>query len=218
MTARLSLSRTILVSACAILAAAHPAFATGETAASPPKSNLEILKSLLERVAQEVVELSHLRPGDTVDFRMQPAEDGWIAQQAITSGLRTAGCQVFVRPDSGRRSGYGFHLLSAALRVRYDDMYHDGFLGTRKVTRSVSASVTCDVTRWETGELVYTGSHSLESADTVAADDIATLELPPAKATHAELPSESFLDRVLEPVVIIGATGISIYLFFHVRS
>src|ERR1043166_2546268 len=65
---------------------------------------------------------------------------------------------------------------------------------------------------------LYTGSPSAQSADTVAVDEVQGLELAAAKTTHGELPSESFLDRVLEPVVIIGATGVSIYLFFHVRS
>jgi len=176
------------------------------------------MQSLLERIGQEIIGRAHVRAGDTVSFRMRQVEDGWIAENAITSGLRASGCLVFAGPDSVRRTGYSVQLLSAALHVQYSDMYHDGFLGTRKVTRTVSAQVTCDVLRSDTREVVYSGSTAQESVDTVAVDNIPDLELPSARSTHAELPAESFLDRVLEPVVIIGATGVSIYLFFHVRS
>ncbi len=176
------------------------------------------MQSLLGHITQEIKGHSRLHAGDTIVFRMGTAEDGWIVQNALTADLASSGFAVFLRRDSVRQGGYSLQVLSAALKVMYEDMYHDGFLGTRKVRRTVSAAVTCELLRPETGEFIYTGSPSVESADTVAVDDIPTLELASAKTTHGEVPSESFLDRVLEPVVIIGATGVSIYLFFHVRS
>jgi hypothetical protein len=211
-------AHVVLVSACLTFAAARPANANEAGEAPHPGSNLEAMQSLLKSVTQKLIADSHLHGGDTVVFRMGAAEDGWIVQNALTAGLASAGLSLFLRRDSIRQSGYALQVHSAALRVTYDDMYHDGFLGTRKVRRTVSTAVTCELLRPETGELLYTGSPSAQAVDTVAVDDIPNLELGTAKTTHGDLPSENFLDRVLEPVVIIGATGVSIYLFFHVRS
>ncbi|HEY6192019.1 MAG TPA: hypothetical protein VI215_06785 [Bacteroidota bacterium] len=218
MTLRSSLALLFLVSACLTLASVRPASATGMGEAPHSKSNLEVMQSLLGRITQELLGHSRLHAGDTILFRMGAAEDGWIVQNALTASLASSGYPVFLRRDSVRQGGPSLLVHSAELRVMYEDMYHDGFLGTRKVRRTVSAAVTCELLRPETGELVYTGSPSAQSADTVAVDEVQGLELAAAKTTHGELPSESFLDRVLEPVVIIGATGVSIYLFFHVRS
>jgi hypothetical protein len=210
--------RSLLLSACFALAAANPASASGDSGTAHAKSNLEIMQSLLERLTQEIIGKGRLRAGDTIAFRMGTAEDGWIVQNALTAGFGSSGVAVFLLRDTLRPAGEVLHVLSAPLHVMYEEMYHDGFLGTRKVRRTVSASVTCELVRTATGELMYAGSPSLQSSDTVVVDDIPNLELTTAKTTHAELPAENFLDRVLEPLVIIGATGVSIYLFFHVRS
>jgi hypothetical protein len=175
------------------------------------------MQTLLGTIARDLGSRSGMRPGDTVDIRMRPEADGWITREAMTSAFRESGFQVFVGNDSSRRGGFQVQLHSSDLHVRYDDLHHDGFLGAAKVRRTVSAGVLCEITR-AAGEVVFSGSPSLEASDTVAADEISALELASAKATHAELPPERFLDKVLEPLIIIGATGISVFLFFHVRS
>jgi hypothetical protein len=186
------------------------------------ETNLEVLQSLLARMSDEIAAQSRFTPGDTVRLRVAQGEEHWIARNAIAARLKTLGCVLFLVPDSAAPSpaggGYVMEVHSAPLRVRYDDMFRDGLLGTRKVRRTVSAAVTCDVFRPGSREAAYSGSPSLSAADTVAADDVSSLELASAKETRSELPSEGFLDRVLAPAVIIGATGVSIYLFFHVRS
>jgi hypothetical protein len=207
-----------MISVCLVLTTGEGR-ATGEgDSTGAAKTNLEVMQAILGRIAREIIGASPVRRGDTVDLRMKPADESWIAQHAVTSEFRAFGCPVFIPNDSVRHTGFEIRIYTSEMHVRYDNMHRDGFLGTRKVRRTVSATMTCDVIAPGSGELVYSASPSLSSADTVAEGDIGNLELPSAKATRAELPSESFLDRVLEPVVIIGATGISIYLLFHVRS
>src|SRR5258708_7597000 len=103
------------------------------------------MQTLLGTIARELGSRSGLRAGDTVDFRMRPAEDGWIAREAMTSAFRESGYQVFVGNDSSRRGGFQVQLHSSDLHVRYDDLYHDGFLGAAKVRRTVSAAVVCEI-------------------------------------------------------------------------
>ncbi len=206
-----------LAEACLLLAFFIPRGAVSGESALRPKTNLETMQDLLGRIAGELGNRSGMRSGDTVEVRTRPAEQGWIAREALTAAFRGSGIQVFVGSDSSKNGQFQLQLYTSDLHVRYDDLYHDGFLGAAKVKRTVSAGVVCDIVR-STGELAYSGSPSLESSDTVNADEVSGLELASAKVTHAELPPERFLDKVLEPLIIIGATGISVFLFFHVRS
>ncbi|OLD71636.1 MAG: hypothetical protein AUI33_07685 [Ignavibacteria bacterium 13_1_40CM_2_61_4] len=202
---------------CLSLGLVHAAMA-GETDPPPAGTNLEIMQSLIGRITRDVIGHSRIPSGDTVLFRIRSSPDSWIVQNATLAELRAAGYTVLLPSDSGGHTGSAMHIHSAELRVRYDDMYHDGFLGARKVRRTVSVAVACDVIDQASHEVLYSGAPAVESADTVRVDEIPNLELASARSTHAELPPETFPDRVLEPLVIIGATGVAVYLFFHVRS
>jgi hypothetical protein len=202
---------------CLSLGIGHAAMA-GENNPAPTRTNLEIMQSLIGRITRDVIGHSGIPGGDTVLFRIQSGPDSWIVQNAMLAELRTSGYPVLLPADSGAQRGYAMHIQSSELRVRYDDMYHDGFLGARKARRTVSAAVTCEVVNPGSHEVLYSGAPAAEAADTVRVDEVANLELASARSTHAELPAETFPDRVFEPLVIIGATGIAVYLFFHVRS
>ena len=83
---------------------------------------------------------------------------------------------------------------------------------------SVLVSIIYQANRIPFGEILSSKSISEEISDTVSVDDISTVEDPNINITHAELPTEPFIDKFVEPFVIIGATGVAVYLFFHVRS
>jgi len=202
---------------CLSLGIGHAAMA-GENNPPPTRTNIEIMQSLVGRITRDLIGHSPIPAGDTVLFRMQSGPDNWIVQNAMLAELRASGYPVLLVSDTGAQRGDAVHIHSAELRVRYDDMYHDGFLGARKLRRTVSAAVACDVINPASHEVLYSGAPAVESADTVRVDEIQNLELASVRATHAELPAETFPDRVLEPLVIIGATGVAVYLFFHVRS
>ncbi|HYQ86883.1 MAG TPA: hypothetical protein VES59_06545 [Bacteroidota bacterium] len=202
---------------CLSLGIGHTAMG-GENNPAPARTNLEIMQSLIGRITRDVLGQSRIPGRDTVLFHIHSGPDGWIVQNAVLAELRASGYPVLLASDSGAQRGYAVHIHSAELRTRYDDTYHDGFLGARKARRTVSAAVACDVINPATHEVLYSGAPAVESADTVRVDEIPNLELASARSTHAELPAETFPDRVLEPLVIIGATGVAVYLFFHVRT
>jgi len=182
------------------------------------KTNLECLQYLYGKITAEFIERSKIGSSDSIDLICAQGEDSWIARDAVESALKARGCTVFSRKDT---LGSAKMLMDAAgfeMKIRYEDPFREGIIGANKSRRVATASVALRLTMRNTQELLFTQSMKEEFADTVRVDDIPGLELPSARSTHGELPSGSFIDRVIEPFVIIGATGVVVYLFFHVRT
>jgi hypothetical protein len=104
------------------------------------------------------------------------------------------------------------------LNVRYNNMFKEGIFGSKHVEREVAVQFSSDLRNQVTNEILTGGTHSRLYIDTVAVEDVGSIENESVSVTHGELPSEAFLDRFIEPFVIIGATGVAIYLLFHIRS
>jgi hypothetical protein len=109
-------------------------------------------------------------------------------------------------------------IIFPELKVMYDDSFRSGFLGETKTKRTVSLSFPFLIKENQTNKVVTSGTLPFSYSDTVSVSMIPMLEQDGIPNTHAPMPGGSFFDKLLEPFIIIGATGIAIYLFFHVRS
>ena len=97
-------------------------------------------------------------------------------------------------------------------------MYREGMFGAKKVKRTVTAEMAYQTIDADTREMRANGTLTKSKSDTVFVDMVPDLETANVQSTHAVLPDDSVLDRIFEPVVIVGAAGVAIYLFFHIRS
>ena len=182
------------------------------------KTNCEVMQELVDTLTLQIMDQSHITSGDTIRVRLKPQEDGWIAQTSIMNSLKAKGYTLLTGDSTLLHGHFIFDVLASDLQVRYDNMFHDGFLGSKKVRRTVTTKLVYQMINIPTGEVLRSDSPTTQFIDTVLVDDIAALELSSAKSTHNPLPSDTFIDKVIEPFVIIGATGVAVYLFFHVRS
>ncbi|MBI1806362.1 MAG: hypothetical protein HYR76_04850 [Ignavibacteria bacterium] len=182
------------------------------------KTNLHVLQDLVAAEVGEVIEHSKLVAGNRIEMKCPPADDNWIMCNSISSTLQSFGCRVFTPGDTAITPDFMIDVGGAEMRVRYEDVFRNGMFGSKKVRRTISVGVSVESMNTKTKEVLFSGFLRKEVSDTVAVDDIPTLELASAKSTHAELPPETTFDRIVEPFVIIGATGVIVYLFFHVRS
>ena len=176
------------------------------------------MQSLVETITKQIIDHSNIAQDESIVVNFQQGEDMWIAQNSFIATLKSSGYKVYSGKDSIVQGKIVFDVTGIDLKTRYDDTFRESFLGTKKIKRTVIAALACQMTDMRAQEVIFSKSFSETFSDTVMVDQINTLELPSAKSTHAELPSEDFFDRILEPFVIIGATGVAIYLFFHVRS
>jgi len=208
------------IAAATVLLLLSPcARAQGEDGSPVAAPNLELLQGLLQSAAGEIASRSHVAAGDTVELRALEGADGWVVENSILRALKALECTVMVnRTASPAHSGVRVEIGPSTMGVRYDQMFRDGFFGAKKVRRRVSVSMTYQTVRARNGEILAADILERASTDTVAVDDVARLEDPTMKSTRGELPSDQFLDKVVEPFIIIGATGVAVYLLFHVRS
>lgn len=176
------------------------------------------MQSLMGEMAGEILEHAQIHGTDTIGLVMPASTDAWIPEHAIESRLKGAGHTVVA---SSRAAGHSRYILSvdgAEMHVRYDDMFRKGIFGTRLVRRTLSADLSSRMLDGLTGVVLYGGALARVWSDTVAIDDIGALELAGAPSTRGEIPEGGLLDRFIEPFVIIGTTGVAVYLFFHLRS
>ncbi len=161
--------------------------------------------------------LARVKLPDTLALVVPPGDDAWVARQGIAGALRKRGVAVFERADS-QAVRYRLEIEGLTLNVRYLSQYREGLFGARKVVRRVTAGCSSLLTNTATHEVLSSGVLAREAVDTVAADEIPALETAGLPRSRAEVPPEQFIDRVVEPFVIIGATGLVVFLFFHIRS
>ena len=181
-------------------------------------TNLEVMKELARTVTHEIIEQATISVHDSIILRFDQDENVKIVQDPVLETLKAKGCSVFTNNDSLSGNRLMMEYSGTECRVIYGEMFRDGFLGTKRLKRNVTVQWFSKITRESNGEVLFGKTFAQEYADTVNADDVANLEDNQFHSTHAEIPSDTFFDRIIEPVVIIGATGVIVYLFFHIRG
>jgi len=182
------------------------------------KTNLEIVQTLIGKITQSVVKESKLFVPDTIEIKFHQITDVWIVKEAVTSTLINLGYTLFFKNDSLTPKKYQFDIVSYESNIQYDSMFRESIFGEKKLKRTISARLTIQATNNKTGEVLLSKSLNEHSSDTVALNEIFKYELASSKSTQGEIPPENMLDRFIEPFIIIGATGVAVFLFFHIRT
>ncbi len=159
-----------------------------------------------------------LPAGDSLELRTDSANDGWIAESAVTDTLRNRGYRVFIRPPASARFAHLLKLRVLNLAVHYTDLEQGGLFGSKSVMRTIEAEFEYSLQDTRTGEVLDSGTPSMKMTDRVQVDALSTLESPSIPRTQSVVPPDSFLDRAVEPFLILGAAGVAVYLLFHIRS
>jgi hypothetical protein len=89
--------------------------------------------------------------------------------------------------------------------------------GSQLVHRSVTLSCTFIASNSE-GRVSAASTVVHSMVDTIAQSQIFLVENSPIEMTHGILLGKNLYERLVEPAVILGAVGVSIYLFFTIRS
>jgi hypothetical protein len=180
------------------------------------QTNLELFRVLSRQIADSVVaELPH--DIDTLTLTFAQTGESVPVQEQFLSALKTAGKRVFVDSAVAGLNALSIR-LAPEMTVSYAQLTSGGLSGDPKIERTVKVTSDVRMVRAASREVVRSGSESQTVVDTLAESDIASVETQGYPATHATLPEGGVLDKLVEPIVIIGAVGTMIFLFFHVRS
>jgi len=66
--------------------------------------------------------------------------------------------------------------------------------------------------------VIALGERTASFTDTVAVSDVGDIEQASIPVTRGVLPAEDFFSGIAEPLVVVGAIAVAIFLLFTVRS
>jgi len=204
---RHSLRSTVAAIACA--GALH-----AQSAGTPAPTNLRIYQMLAASLGDSLA--ASIPPADTprVNVHISPADVAWFLQDDVERAFTARHCAV-LGGDSAR---YGAELGATAMHVRYTNLRRAGLFGSHVVDRTVTLQARTRLTDRRGGLVIAGGEHTVSHADTVAASDVGQIEQASIPVTRGVLPAEDFFSGIAEPLVVVGAIAVAIFLLFTVRS
>jgi hypothetical protein len=173
------------------------------------------MRSLVASISAGVLDSAGTTVGDTVALDVDSSDASWVVRTEISALLGKSGRTVVTAAGIAHQ-GSRWTVRGVALGAEYRDIRKPGMFSGAVVDRIVSASFTSELTRGDA--VLYAGTSARSAVDTVDEGDIAGFETGSPESTRGTVPGMETFDRFIEPLVIIGAAGVAIFLFFQVRS
>jgi hypothetical protein len=183
-----------------------------------PETNLQIIQNILGNLAETILTEASLPSEATIGLKVRKTTESWITEQALSDRIISHRYNIIYTRDSDTAAPYIFTVGDAEARVKYSNPHRLNLFGRKRVERSVTVFFQSQIYESQTGKIRSGKMQTSEYRDTVYTDDISFLENADIPMTKAELPDESFIDRFIEPIIIVGTAGIAVFLFFHIRS
>jgi hypothetical protein len=179
------------------------------------KTNLEVIQELSRKSIDSLFSHGHSFLGDTLNVRMIPSTDSWIVENAILQKVYEHH-RSRITSDSGTFSYPTLEFAISDMSIKYVKVFYDGFLGAKKVIRSVNLDLSSKITAQ--GALKAIDLLHQEYQDTVNYDSIPYLENGSIISTRSSLPEDTFIDRILSPLIVTSSVAVIVYLFFTLRK
>jgi hypothetical protein len=190
------------------------ACAQEEVRESPVLTNLEVMRTLAGRVGAYVGGTLAAGDSSSVTVTILPKESGWYIEGAFLAELAKKGLHT----TSTAPGRYAANIGISDARVEYSDIRRESFLGPKTLNRKVYLQLSAKVTDQPAGTLILAKEFQEVSLDTIRLSDIERVESPHLPVTRGKIPGEGFFSNFAEPLVLIGAIAVAVYLLFSVRS
>ena len=156
-----------------------------------------------------------LRGNDSASIlvSLRPAEHAWILQGPLTDAFIGTAKRVVLRDGD-----LSAECTISTMSVKYEQCRRSSLFGERLVDRIVDLRIQMLVADQRSGRILYSGLYANSSRDTIQVSAITRLEDSSIPVTKGELPQDDFLSTFAEPIILIGAVAVSVFLLFHVRS
>lgn len=187
---------------------------TGSSAAQQVETNLTIFRRLSFQVGQETADSMAIPAAATVHLAVEPVELAWLVDDGFTQALSAAGLNVSTRDTGSTRLA----CIVEQTDVIYSNIRRDGLMGPKIVDRSISLAVRIRTFDREQGLLRSTRELQRSARDTIQLDDIERIEQPNLPVLKGRIPPEGFFSSIAEPLIVIGALAVAVFLLFKVRS
>jgi len=176
-------------------------------------SNLSLLDALVNESAVTIIPEFQRLKFSQFGIQLAPTDLAPFFRNSLIHTFTTNGFRV-VSVDSAP-------VLQITIRnggVHFPSSWKSGILGSRLAQRVASVEVSFFLDPLQEGTLVFARNVSKEFSDTVAVDAVDDLRHPSLALEQGDLPSEGIFSGVLEPLVLLGALAVGVFLLFTVRS
>lgn len=177
-------------------------------------TNLDVIRSLAKQIAVDAVRQTKIDTSGNVDLSVFPKETAWYVESSVGEGLQSLGFGV--RQDTAAPLAAAFSLSDAW--VEYSNVRKDGLFGSKLVDRKVGIQLTSKFTDRKTGSILWASGKTQSAVDTIELSEINRVENPTIAFTRGTLPRESFFSNFAEPLILLGAIAVAVFLLFNVRS
>lgn len=180
-----------------------------------PKKNLEIIRDLSVKNIDSLILQDYPYLGDTLNLRFIPYAESWIVENSIIARLNERGRKYIISDTSN----FNYPVLQFAISemsVKYGNVFYDGFLGPKKVVRTVKLELSLKITNHT--DIKKIDYLSQQYQDTVSLEAVNQLEDEHVQSSKGIIPDEAILDRIISPVIITSSVAVIVYLFFTLRK
>jgi hypothetical protein len=143
-----------------------------------------------------------------------PRESAMYVESALLQGLSLSPFRIAAAGESELSVDFSI----GDIRVEYSNIRRDGFLGSRLVDRRVSLLLSAKAFERKSGAVRIAKDYAEQATDTIPLSAVPGIESPLLPLTRGSVPSEGFFTNVAEPLVMLGAIAVAVYLLYSVRN
>jgi hypothetical protein len=175
------------------------------------KTNLEIVDSLLGLSVSQISNTFQNKE-QNYKFQFNSPEDYTALSNSILEKLQKNGFKFSTEVEQSEILNYSIKNIS----VGYPEMFRDGIFGNYLVNRKIYLEGSFYLSA--NGKLGEVENFVYDVSDTLALDDINSVQNIAYGFTSPEIPNEPFFSSIIEPAIAVGTAAVAVYLFFNVRS
>ncbi|MGA7159537.1 MAG: hypothetical protein WBZ48_00955 [Bacteroidota bacterium] len=180
-----------------------------------PESNAEIMFSLSRETVNGFCADAKIPDTTAVNVDIENGEVNRFFTQPLVESFRQHFISLYTHSGT---SSIAVLVSVAEVGVMYGEPFSGGFFSSRKSERTVAVALRYTATRTVDGKVLWAGTKRGSSVDTVYVDEIPNLQESSKFVATGAMPDHSAFERFIEPLIIAGAAGIAVYLFFTIRS
>jgi hypothetical protein len=177
-------------------------------------TNLEVMRTLAGRIGERVGEFLTLHQTDTLTVEVKPRETAWYVESSLVAGLGKGKEGLITTTSREATAEFGI----GELQVEYTDRRREGILGEEVVNRHIRVTISARVRHRTLGEILPIRDLTESVTDTVKLSAVRFIENPNLPVTRSPVPEGGLFPSLVEPIVVLSAVGVAVFLLFHVRS
>ncbi|MBK8945207.1 MAG: hypothetical protein IPM32_08040 [Ignavibacteriae bacterium] len=175
------------------------------------KTNLEIVDSLIG-VSISKINSTQIDKNQNFEFKFNSPQEFSALSNSVIEKMQNVGFKFNKDENNSEVLNYSIKNIL----VEYPEMFRDGIFGEYLVNRKVELESSFYFSA--NGNLSKVENFVYNYSDTLAYEEINSVQNIAYGFTSPEIPSEPFFSSLVEPTIAIGTAAVAVYLFFNVRS